>query len=110
MLQGLQPTPDVKTSTAQTQALPGLHYFTIRDNRTNEPPETDQRPQINRTEDKDFRPEDWSKHYICLYNNIFIVRFVKARRISWLGHVERMEDSRIHESDERENLHQEKKG
>jgi hypothetical protein len=33
-----------------------------------------------------------------------IVRFVKARRISWVSRVERPE------SDERENLHQEKKG
>jgi hypothetical protein len=41
-----------------------------------------------------------------------IVRFVKARRVSWVGDVERMEDSRMNaqESDERENLQQEKKG
>jgi hypothetical protein len=39
-----------------------------------------------------------------------IVRFVKARRISWIGHVERMENSRMPKRVMRENLHQEKKG
>jgi hypothetical protein len=39
-----------------------------------------------------------------------IVRFVKARRISCIGHVERMEDSRMPKRVMTENLHQEKKG
>ena len=38
-----------------------------------------------------------------------IVGFVKARRISWIGHVERMEDSRMPKRVMRENLYQEKK-
>jgi hypothetical protein len=32
----------------------------------------------------------------------WIVRFVKKRRISWIGDVETMEDSRMPKSDERE--------
>jgi hypothetical protein len=39
-----------------------------------------------------------------------IVRFVKTRRISWIGHVERMEDSRKPKRVMRENLYQEKNG
>jgi hypothetical protein len=39
-----------------------------------------------------------------------IVRFVKARRISWIGHVERMENSRMPKRVMTENLYQEKKG
>jgi hypothetical protein len=35
-----------------------------------------------------------------------IVRYVKARRISWIGHVERMEDSRV----KREKIYTRKKG
>jgi hypothetical protein len=36
---------------------------------------------------------------------------VKARRISWIGHVERMEDSRMPKREMREKIfHQEKKG
>jgi hypothetical protein len=34
---------------------------------------------------------------------------VKARRISWIGHVERMEDSRMPKRVMRENLYQVKK-
>jgi hypothetical protein len=39
-----------------------------------------------------------------------IVRFVKARRISWVGHVERMEDSRIPKRVMREKIYTRKKG
>jgi hypothetical protein len=38
-----------------------------------------------------------------------IVRFVKARRISWIGHVERMEDSRMPKSVMRENIYTRRK-
>jgi hypothetical protein len=34
-----------------------------------------------------------------------IVRFVKARKISWIGHVERMEDSRMPKRVLRENIY-----
>jgi hypothetical protein len=40
----------------------------------------------------------------------YIVTFVKARMISWIGHVERMEDSRMPKRVMRENLRQEKNG
>jgi hypothetical protein len=39
-----------------------------------------------------------------------IVRFVKARRISWVGSRRKNGQKNAQESDERENLHQEKKG
>jgi hypothetical protein len=38
-----------------------------------------------------------------------IVRFVKARRISWIGHVERMEGSRMPKSVMREKIHTRRK-
>jgi hypothetical protein len=34
---------------------------------------------------------------------------VKTRRISWIGHVERVEDSRMPKREKRETLQQEKK-
>jgi hypothetical protein len=38
------------------------------------------------------------------------VRFVKARRISWIGHVERMEDSRMPKRVMREIIYTRRKG
>ena len=38
-----------------------------------------------------------------------IVRFVKARRISWIGHVERMEESRMPKRVMRENIYNTKR-
>jgi hypothetical protein len=38
-----------------------------------------------------------------------IVRYVKARRISWIGHVERMEDSRVPKRVMRENIYTRRK-
>jgi hypothetical protein len=37
------------------------------------------------------------------------VRFVKARRISWIGHVERMEHSRMPKSVMREKIYNQEK-
>jgi hypothetical protein len=39
-----------------------------------------------------------------------IVRFVKARGISWIGHVERMEDGRMPKSVMREKIYTRRKG
>jgi hypothetical protein len=39
----------------------------------------------------------------------FIVRFVKARRISWIGHVQRMEGSRMHKRVMREKIYTRRK-
>jgi hypothetical protein len=39
----------------------------------------------------------------------YIVRFAKARRISWIGHVERMEDSRMPKRVMRENIYTRRK-
>jgi hypothetical protein len=44
------------------------------------------------------KPKDWIRTNEEIDNIIRkkdIVRLVKARRISWIGHVERMEDSRM---------------
>jgi transcription termination factor 2 len=38
-----------------------------------------------------------------------IVRYVKARRISWIGHVERMEDSRMPKRVTREKMYTRRK-
>jgi transcription termination factor 2 len=38
-----------------------------------------------------------------------VVRFVKARRISWIGHVERMEDSRMPKRVMREKIYTRRK-
>ena len=38
--------------------------------------------------------------YLCILYCIYV-----CIHVSWIGHVERMEDSRMPKSDERENLH-----
>jgi hypothetical protein len=40
---------------------------------------------------------------------LVIVRFVKARRISWVGHVERMEESRMPKRVMREKIYTRRK-
>jgi hypothetical protein len=45
----------------------------------------------------------------CIIRKKDIVRFVKARRISWIGHVERMEDSRMSSRATREKIYTRRK-
>jgi hypothetical protein len=47
--------------------------------------------------------------YLCTVSCMWIVRFVKARRISWIGHVERMEDSRKPKTVMREKIYTRRK-
>jgi transcription termination factor 2 len=56
--------------------------------------------------------EDRRSRVVLIYSAVqisFIVRFVKARRISWIGHVERMEDSRMPKRVMREQIYTRRK-